>query len=166
MSEQNDKENLLNEILDEAGASEMRDVLLYRTLRHAKRRRAFRQVRTFSVGVSLVLALAVCLWRMTLPSVPAQHGLEKPYVLVRTHPLAHSALVQTQPLADKNLIASRPSAIVGIVATRPEYRKYDEIDDATLLAFAGNRAVLVKAGPNAAELVFVAENNEESSGIH
>ncbi len=166
MSERNDNEKLLNDILGEVHASELRDVLLNRTLLHVKRRRVFRHVRRFSVGVSLAVALGVCFWRMTLPTIPGRPRSEKPYVIVRTHPLAGSAWVQTQPLSDKSLVASRPSAIVEIIETRPEYPKYDQIDDAKLLALAGNRAVLVKAGPNAAELVFVSETTQDDSAIH
>ncbi len=69
----------------------------------------------------------------------------------------------TKPLAPSALVASAKSLNVATITTRLEARGYREIDDATLLALAGNSAVLVRLGPHSAELVFASGPGQNSA---
>jgi hypothetical protein len=148
-----DRDRLLSDILTEPGDTrELRDALLNRTLRYARRRRLARRVEQVGGVLMLLLALAQ-LWQVHVPR-GSKMANRVPYALVRTAPLPRASLIETQPFAASGLVASAPSLSIVSISTRSEERGYREIDDAALLALAGtNAAVLVRLGPHSAELV-------------
>jgi hypothetical protein len=148
---------LLNDVLHEGNAVDLREELLQQTLYLVKRRR---RIRTLQQGASLVMVFAglACLtWYQVLPlRIPA--GLPaKPYAMVRTQPLSQAAWVTTQPLTSERLIATvrTDNIMVTAMATSP----VGELNDDELLALAPQPAALVRFGPHNAELVFVEQTD-------
>ncbi len=165
MNDPHDRDNLLDDILTEDGAGDLRTVLLNQTLSAVKRRRVMRRVRAAGSVLSVLLLTAVGLlvWHPHTPSRREAHTREKPYVLVRTATLPEITYLQTTPLGSANLVSSSASPNVVSVETSSNAPIYQDIDDATLLALAAPRpAVLVRLGPHSAQLIFVPETLHEN----
>jgi hypothetical protein len=147
MNDRRSHDSLLSDVLGEAGPAGRREALLSQTLRLAKRRRILRKARRVGSAIALLVALAFVCWRL------APQSATRPYVLVRTQPMPSAALVETRPLPPASLVSS--ASTIAIVSTRLEPRGFQQIDDAQLLALAAPRpALLVRLGPQSAELIF------------
>ena len=144
---------MLSEVLGEAGPAGLREALLSQTLRLARRRRVFRKARRVVSAAALLVALGFVCW----PFIP--RNPLRAYVLVRTQPVPNALVVETRPLSPASVVSSGSN--FAAVSTRLEPDGFQEITDAQLLALAAPRpAVLVRLGPQVAELVF-AEPKEE-----
>ncbi len=164
MSDRNNKEKLLNDVLAETSPADFREALLGETLRLARRRRHFRQTRQ-TIGVLGVFILLAILGRQNWPT---QSVASKP-VAKKTTPESYK-LVLTQPLPEDELITTRPSS-VQIVASISAVAQistasggFRQINDNELLALlSGKPAVLIRTGPHSEELVFA--NPEDQKGF-
>ena len=93
MNEPRHNERLLADVLGEGVAADFRDGLLNETLRLARRRRRFRQVRGAASALAVLAAFGLLVWH-EFPSSPRRMALPaKPYALVRTQPLPPAAWV-------------------------------------------------------------------------
>ena len=167
MNNGNDRQNLLDEVLSEAAPADFREVMLGRTLRIARRRRQFRQLRR-SVALLAILGLCGALFGEKIrplemvPSAPtsAIRAAGKNYKLVETRPLPVGDIVSTKSLAAADFVAT--AARIGVVQTTGG--NYRVINDEQLLALVGKKpAILIRTGPHSEELVFV--NPEDQKGI-
>jgi len=165
MSDRNNKENLLNEVLAEASPAGFREALLGETLRLARRRRHFRQTRQ-TIGVLGVFILLAILgwqyWPQAIAVSPpvAKMAVPTPYKLVRTEPLPDNDIVTTRSFLENQLVASSAN----VVQVETSGGGYRQINDAQLLALVAQRpAVLIRTGPHSEELVFA--NPEDKKGF-
>jgi len=156
MNNRADQDNLLAEVLAEASTPDFRAKLLAETLHHARRRRQFRQARR-GVGILAVLSLLAVLTMQSLtkktyisPSV-AKEIAPPSYEVVRTQPLAASALVHTRTFSTTALATTIPS-VTEIVTVGGGYSLIN--DDELLALLADKPAILVRTGPNSEELIF------------
>jgi hypothetical protein len=153
MNDPRHSKRLLADILAEGSAAGQRDASLSATLRLIRNRRRWRQARRGAYALALVV-VGLLVFRRQVPPPEAGPEPSKPYVLVRTQPLAKAAWVETRPLAAASLISSAPNA--GVLTTAGAGPPWHEISDEDLLALAApSPAVLVRSGPGPAELVFV-----------
>jgi hypothetical protein len=158
MNEPPHNERLLADILAEGSVAGRRDASLVETLRLVRNRRRLRQARRGVYALALVAA-GLLVFRRQVPPPEAEPKPSKPYLLVRTQPLAKATLVETEPLSAASRVSSVPTA--GILTTAGAGQPWHEINDEDLLALAApNPAVLVRGGPSSAELVFVRSGSE------
>jgi hypothetical protein len=154
-----DNERLLHDVLADESSAGFREALLGETLRLARRRRRWRQVRRISGPLALVAVVAALVLRNLLPrtSAPAP---AKSYQLVHSRPFPAELIVTTQPVPAGQVVASLPAA--DIVRTTPPQSGYQEIGDDELLALAAPRpAALVRYGPHEAALIFIEPVDQE-----
>jgi hypothetical protein len=153
MNDRRSHDRLLTDVLGEAGPAGLREALLTQTLRLASRRRVIRKTRRAGSAIALLVALGFVCW----PWVPQSKS--RAYVLVRTQPVADAVVVETRPLPPASVVSSGSN--FAAVSTNLEPGGFQEINDAELLAFATPRpAVLVRLGPQVAELIFAPTNEE------
>jgi hypothetical protein len=162
MNRKADNDQLLADVLSEAAPADFREALLDSTLRLARRRRRFRQVRRGTMVLAVLGLAAILVWRY----VPQHRAVVPPaaasYRLVHTQPLPASGIVTTQPFSPHRLIAS--AATVELVRTTAISGGFRVINDDELLALVAPRpAALVRRGPDWEELVFV--NPEDQKGF-
>ena len=165
MIKRTDHEELLADVLAGESQAGFSDALLGETLRHARRRRQWRQVRRASVATLLLLVAGLGVWR----SVPrGKQSIEtsqppappRPYQLIVSRPLTDTQVVTTQPLATEALLVAE--------STVPTIRTYDggfrEVGDDELLKLAEPQiAALIRRGPHEAELILVAATEETAT---
>ena len=151
MNRPTDHERLFIDALADAGPVGFRERLLGETLRLARRRRQFRQMRR--VGTALVLVALLAIW-IRPRTVPYHRAKTEPsvesYRLVETQPLPASSIVVTQPFAGQT-VASIPAT--SIITTAESGDGFRELSDDELLALAPAPAALVRLGPHSAKLV-------------
>ena len=166
MSRRTDQEELLTDVLAEESQAGFSGASLGETLRHARRRRQWRQVRRASVATLLLLVAGLGVWRSVqngkqsieiaqLPAPPL------PYQLIVSQPLTETQVITTQPLATEALLVAE--------ATVPTIRTYGggfrEVGDDELLRLAEPQiAALIRRGPHEAELILVSTTVE--TGTH
>lgn len=161
MNRQTDNERLLADVLAAESDDGFRGALLGETLRLARRRRQFRQMRRIG-GVTALLIIAALGVRQLGPKQAEKQQMARTpaptsYQLVVTQPLSLNQIVNTRPLLADRLIASVATA--GIVRTSTG--GFSEVGDDELLALAAPQIVaLVRRGPHQAELVFVSPPSE------
>jgi hypothetical protein len=148
MIEKAKNDELLADVLAEGDGPAVREVLLGETLRLVRRRRQIQHGRRWA---SALAAVAACVWLMRWVG-PVAPPAAKPYLLVRTQPLARLALIRTQPLAAACIVNSRPTT--ALLTTIPAGETLHQLTDDDLLALAPTPAILVRHGPHMAELVF------------
>jgi len=157
MNQRTDKESLLADVLAEESRGEFSAALLGETLRHARRRRRWRQMRRVSGALALLVIAGFGFWQVATRPIGQEETarLQKPppaFHLVISEPLAIGQVVTTRslPLEQQSVAPSKTA----VVHTRDgEFR---EVGDDELLALASPQIVaLVRRGPHAAELVFV-----------
>jgi hypothetical protein len=152
-------ERLLADVLGEGLSPDFREGLLNETLRLARHRRRFRQVRRAASAMAVLAALGLLVWHQ-FPSGRAPAGFPtKPYTVVRTQPLPPAAWVRTQPLAPASLVASVKTG--NVVSTAAAGSLIHEVNDDELLALVPKPAALVRHGPGSAELVFVNQSDRD-----
>jgi len=164
MSDRNNKENLLNEVLAEASPAGFREALLGETLRLARRRRHFRQTRQ-AIGILGVFVLLAIFGRQNWPT----QSVVSKTVEKKSTPESYK-LVLTQPLPEDELITTRQSS-VQLVASTPDVAQistfsggFRQINDNELLALlSGKPAILIRTGPHSEELVFA--NPKDQKGF-
>jgi hypothetical protein len=156
MNHSPDHRHLLADVLADTSPAGFREALLGETLRLARRRSQWRQVRrSAAVMAALVLAVAGLWWKL---SGPAKAKPATGCLVVRTQPLSPAQIVTTQRLAPAQLVASVACANVVLTVSGG----FREIGDDELLALVAPQvAALVRRGPHEAELIFV-ETNEPS----
>jgi hypothetical protein len=150
MNRPTDNERLFADALADAGPDGFRDGLLAETLRLARRRRQFRQIRRGGIAVAVAMLLAFGLLPRTRSHRVDIKGAPPGYTLVETQPLPASALVMTQPFKGQ-IVASTSTVLV--VTTAEVGDGLRELTDDELLALAPAPAALVRLGPHSAELV-------------
>ena len=156
MNNRTDQESLLAEVLAEASPTDFREAMLAETLRFARRRRQFRQVRQ-AAGVLAVIGLLAVLVAQQFSRQPdvsmplAKKIVKQSYELVRTQPLPAGALISTRKFSEAQFAAS-VSTVVEVATTGGGFRL---INDNELLALLADKpAVLIRTGPNSETLVF------------
>ena len=92
------------------------------------------------------------------PPTDIQPTTFKPYTLVQTRPLRHTALVETKVLPADSVVVSIP--MTAVLTTAAAGQPSHEINDSDLLALAPNPAVLVRRDGAPAELIFVTSVKE------
>ena len=122
-----------------------------------RRRRRFRQARRGAYALALVASGVLLIFRHN-PPTDVRPTTPKPYTLVQTRPLRHTALVETKVLPADSVVMSIP--MTAVLTTAAAGEPSHEINDADLLALAPNPAVLVRRDGAPAELVFVTSVNE------
>lgn len=156
MNNRTDQESLLAEVLAEASPTDFREAMLAETLRFARRRRQFRQVRQAAgvLAVTGLLAVLVAQQFSRQPDVSmplAKKIVKQSYELVRTQPLPAGALISTRKFSEAQFAAS-VSTVVAVATVSGGFR---QINDNELLALLADKpAVLIRTGPNSEELVF------------
>ena len=156
MNNRTDQKSLLAEVLAEASPTDFREVMLAETLRLARRRRQFRQVRQAAgvLAVTGLLAVLVAQQFSRQPDVSmplAKKIVKQSYELVRTQPLPAGALISTRKFSEAQFAAS-VSTVVAVATVSGGFR---QINDNELLALLADKpAVLIRTGPNSEELVF------------
>lgn len=157
-----DHEELLTDVLAEDAPAYWRDSLLEETLRHAGRKRRVRHLRRGVAALAMVVVLGATLWRL-LPTGLVPRAIEPAgYVTVRTQPLAADAIVRTRSFPVQLLVASQSG--VTVVRTRDSVFPLRLLNDQELLAMVDSRsAVLVRRGPDTAELIFVNPENRKDT---
>ncbi len=157
MSDPGEYERLLADVLDEGVSADFRDGLLDQTLRLARRRKRFREVRAAAATLAVLAGLGVLVWHL-LPSNPVSPTVPvKPYTIVRTQPLPPPCWVVSKPLAPASIVASVRTGSVVVTATAKVPVR--ELNDDELLAIVPKPAALVRCGPHCAELVFVSQED-------
>ena len=162
MNPRTDHEELLADVLAEESQAGFSDVLLGETLRLARRKRQWRQVRHAVVTAALLLLAGFGVWQ-SLPRGKQTIELAQPpvaplpYQLVVSQPLAEAQLVTTQPLITETPLVTEFET--------PTLRTYGggfrEVGDDELLALAAPQtAALIRRGPHEAELVIVPLSEE------
>ena len=166
--EMNEQKNLLDDVLAEASPPEFRASLLAETLRLARRRRQWRHTRQAG-GVLAVMVLIALLTRQNRPEkissapTPAKIPAAKSYQLVETRTLPAGAVVAMGQFSAVKIISSE-SSVAQIATTGGGFRF---INDAQLLALVGGHpAVLIRTGPDSAELVFANPEDQKLLGPH
>ena len=166
--EMNEQKNLLDDVLAEASPPDFRAALLGETLRLARRRRQWRHTRQTG-GVLAVMVLIALLTRQNRPEkissapTPAKIPVAKSYQLVETRTLPAGAVVATGNFSAVKIISSE-SSVAQIATTGGGFRF---INDAQLLALVGGHpAVLIRTGPDSAELVFANPEDQKLLGPH
>lgn len=165
MNNRAETENLLADVLAENVSPEFRAAALAATLRAARRRRQFRQLRK-GAGIFCAVVLLAVVGKNFLkpPAVPAPQVKAVPkssYELVRTQPLPAKDIVSTKSFSEIQIVSSSAATVMEIATTRGNFRR---INDAELLALvAGNPAILIRTGPDSEELVFA--NPEDRKGF-
>jgi hypothetical protein len=153
MNDRLSHDRLLSDVLGEVGPAGLREALLTQTLRLAKRRRVIRKARHACSAIALLVALGFVCW----PFVPRSKS--RAYVLVRTQPVANAVVVETRPLPPASVVSSESN--FAAVSTGSEPDGFQEITDSQLLDLtAPQPAVLVRLGPEMAELIFAATEEE------
>jgi hypothetical protein len=146
------QESLLDDVLAEAAPADFRATLLADTLREVGSRRRSKQIRR-GVAVAAGLALGAFLsWRGLSLSATGSSiaGCE----IVRTQPLADSAVVRTQIFAMEISTGSQPAVVV--IETPAERPGFRIVNDDELLALASPRTVaLVRLSPDSQALIFL-----------
>jgi hypothetical protein len=156
MNERTDNQNLLAEVIAEASPPDFRAAMLAETLRLARRRRQFRQVRPVAGVLVLMGLLAVLVARQflktTVVSPPLANKIEqRSYKLVHTQPLPVDALVSTRSFPATEFAAAVPK-VIEVVTTSGGFGLIN--DDELLALLADKPAVLIRTGPHSEELVF------------
>ena len=155
MNRPTDNERLFTDALADAGPSGFREHLLGETLRLARRRRQFRQMRRGAVAVAFIVLLAMWLMPRNASHRAKTETATESYRLVETQPLPASAIVVTMPFAGQ-IVASIPAT--SIITTAGAGDGLRELSDDELLALAPAPAALVRLGPHSAELVLANQN--------
>src|ERR1035438_6180185 len=168
MNERTDNEELLAEMLAEASPADFRAAMLAETLRLARRRRQFRQVRPaagFLVLMGLLAVLATQHFsKPPVGSLPlAKKVARQSYELVRTQPLPASAIVSTRSFSATGLAASVPN-FTEIATVGGGFRLIN--DDQLLALLADKPAVLIRTGPHSEELVFANPEDQKKLLIY
>ena len=164
----NEKKHLLEDVLAEASPPEFRAVLLAESLRLARRRRRWRHARNAGGGLAVMILAARFAWQNwpeKTSSVPplAKIPAAKSFQLVETKPLPAGAVVLTGQFSAVKIISSE-SSVAQIATTGGGFRF---INDAQLLALVGGHpAVLIRTGPDSAELVFANPEDQKLLGPH
>jgi hypothetical protein len=161
MTERSDQKQLLDDVLAESSSPDFRAALLGEVLRHARRRRRWRQSRS-AMGVLVVLFSTTWLvWhnrveRLSAVSSPRTIPVVASYQLVAPRPFPADAVVVTANFSSVSPVSS--SATVPQIATSNTGFHY--LDDAELLELAGpGAAILIRTGPHSEELVFAEGTN-------
>jgi hypothetical protein len=155
-----DREALLDDITADSLPAEFRTGLLQETLRLARQRRRFRQIRRAAASLALLAGLAVWLWRSPSPTSVSQTAGTRTVTVVRSSPLSASERISTRVLAPEHYVATATyTRTVATSAVHPPPRLIDDTELLTLAAPTG--AVLVHWDSRSPELVFVPTADRE-----
>jgi hypothetical protein len=156
MNRPTDNERLFTDALADAGPEGWREQLLGETLRLARRRRQFRQMRYGGIAVGIILLLALWLMPRNASHHTATQAAVETYRLIETQPLPANEIVATQPFAGQ-IVASVPAT--SVITTAQSGDGLRELSDDELLALAPAPAALVRVGPHSAELVLANQSD-------
>jgi hypothetical protein len=165
MNGRTDNQNLLAEVLAEASPADFRAAMLAETLRLARRRRQFHQMRQAAGVLAVASLLAVLVAQQfskptTISTPLAKKIAKKSYELVRTQPMPIGALISTRNFPATRFAAPGPN-VIEVATVSGGYRM---INDNELLALLANKpAILIRTGPHSEELVFA--NPEDQKGF-
>jgi hypothetical protein len=157
MKRPSDNERLFADALTDSGPADFRVSLLCETLRLARRRKRVRQVRQAGLVMGIAVALAMWFWPRGLVRPGKSEPATASYRLIETQPLSASAIVTTQPFTSS--IASTPTA--NVITTAEARDGLRLLTDEELLSLAPAPAVLVRLGPNSAELILANQSKVE-----
>src|SRR5262249_39303026 len=109
------REKLIADVLGEDSDPALREALLGRTLRLARRKRRLGKLRRAMPAVLAIAVLLLITVRLFRPGPSTPPAPDHPYTLVQTQPLPVTALVTTKALAAASLV--QPSHSVAMVST-------------------------------------------------
>jgi hypothetical protein len=150
MNRPTDNERLFADALTDASPAGFREGLLGETLRLARRRRRVRQVHRFGIVAGIAVALAFWMWPRTISHRPSPAPAITGYRLIETQPFPPSAIVATQPFTSSIVASTPPENVITTAEARDGLRM---LTDDELLSIAPAPAMLVRLGPNSAELI-------------
>jgi len=156
-----DRQQLLDDLLDEAAPPDFKETLWQQTLEAVRHRNHARRRNRAVLAVAVAIVIPVLVWRLVIPSAPTevqvpQHGL------VHSQSLRPAMFVETKPGTVRVITSLADS--VAVIKTDPAKRLFQEIDDDQLLTLlAGRPAVLIREEPGQASLHFV--NPEDQQGF-
>src|SRR5580765_6700062 len=160
MKRPSDNERLFADALADAGPTGFREALLGETLRLARRRRHFRQLRRAGAALMIIGLVTFLFWpKAVTRRVPFTEPPLASYQLINTRSLSAGAVVTTQPFVNQ-IVESVQTA--SVITTAQAHDGLREIDDDELLALAPGPALLVRLGPHSAELVLA---NQEKTDL-
>lgn len=145
---------LLSDILAEDSDPEFRTALLGHTLQIARRKRRLRKSRNVAFASLTLAALGFVSFHFLFSNPPILKRFEGPYVLITTESLPAKAVVSTTQDHSMTVVSSSARAEIEMVATSQNAGVLRQLDDDELLALLPSPALLIRRGPNSAELVF------------
>lgn len=155
---------LLSDVLAEESDSDFREALLDQTLHVVRRKRRFRKARQVAYASLMAVGVALVGFHFLASRTPGSKRFEPPYLLVTTQPLPATAVFSTSR-ADSIPVISN-SATIELVNTSESSPPLRQLDDNELLAIAPSPALLVRRGPDRAELVFADPDAQQSLFPH
>ena len=156
------RDQLLRDVLGEESDPAFREELLRKTLGAARRKRHLRTIRRAAPVLVVLIGMALVAARFfrTSPVPPGPEIATRPYTLITSHALDATAMVNTRRFPAENLVDTIPSR--HILETYAAHFAPREITDDDLLRLTGaSPVILVRHGPNSAELVFARPEDRE-----
>ena len=158
------RQQLLDDVLGEAGPSDFKESLWLHTLDEVRHRRRARQRNRALLACAVAVAIPLLVWRWTLPPAPTERS-PLPYAVIRSLPLPSGMTVESKP-DTVSFLASSTSTMT-VIATDPSRRLYREINDDQLLTLlAGRPAAIIREGANGASLLFLDPEDQNGFPVH
>jgi hypothetical protein len=155
------RQQLLDDVLGEAGPTDFKESLWLHTLDEVRHRRRARQRNRALLACAVAVAIPLLVWRLTLPPAPTELS-PLPYALIHSQPLPSGMTVESK--RDTVSFVTSSTATMAVIATDPSRRLYREIDDDQLLTLlAGRPAAIIRDRPNQASLLFL--DPEDQNGF-
>jgi hypothetical protein len=163
MNDDSRREELLNDVVDEAVTPSFRADLFGQMLGEVRRGRARRRNQRLMAGACALIAIVVAV--MLLPGNKGASLSRVDPLVVHSEPLVPGLIVATQP-GNLTTINSSDSS-VGLVEAIPAQNLFEFIGDEKLFALlAGRPAALVQHDTSGAELVFLNPADANGFQVH
>ena len=159
-----DRDELLDDVLQESSPARFRVVLLADTLLYARRRRLQRRASRAVLAAVVAGASGLFVWRHAPPG-PTPEATRATYAVVYTQPFSSAAIVTTRAFGDDRIVATVTTVIE--VRTQRGAGGLRLVNDDELLALAAPRLpVLVRSGPDTQELIFLKETESDAKRVN
>jgi hypothetical protein len=151
-------QQLLDDVLGEAGPSDFKESLWLHTLDEVRHRHRARQRKRALLACAVAVAIPLLVWRLTLPPPPTELS-PLPYALIYSQPLPSGMTVESK--TDTVSFIASSATTMSVITTDPSRRLYREINDDQLLTLlAGRPAAIIREGANRASLLFLDPEDE------
>lgn len=158
MKNRTDLDRLLEDLFEESQSPQSRSELLAPALQAARRRRRARHTARSLIGVASVVAVALVfsVWRPSEPVPQVVEQASPAFAVVSSQPLPPSMILRTGT-GTVPLVESSSSTVVLLESVAGSAAIYEVSDDELLRLLKDHEVVLVRRGPNQADLFFVQE---------